>query len=254
MKTFFLKFLFIFSIIFSYLHADVVSNRTNFSFYAPPNEQLTFLNMYLNGAEQKVYKPKVVYWKDLNPKKNKFLFMYFFDIYCPPTVKNIPTLHQVLAYINYYYPNIVKPILVEALKRNWAIVKDFIYKTGLRGIPYYMSPNMNINEYLNVKSTPTVIIMDPNGNIVDKIHGNKLPIVYITHLDYIIGQYMLAHGIRTINGLDVNELIQLNPNSILKRYKEALVNAGLITEEQANKIKINAEETNPFENNKDTDY
>ena len=242
-KLFFLLFI---VINFSFGLENITYHRTNFSFLAPPQEDAEFLDIYLDSSKRSLFSKKRIYWDDLNPNKNKFLFMYFMDIYCPFTVKNIPQLQQVLAYIRYYYPNLVKPVLIEALPRNWLLIKNFVHKAGLSGIPYYMSPDMNINEYLHVESTPTVLIMDPEGNIVDKIEGNKLAPIYITHLDYIIGHYLLANGITDLNGLDVRDLASINPEKTLERIRDALVDAGIIKDNQ--KLNYSNDILNPLTN------
>ena len=79
---------------------------------------------------------------------------------------------------------------------------------------------MATDEYLNVDRTPTMIIMDPYGNIVDKIAGKVPAIVYIKHLDLILGRYFKIKGIYDYGNPD--NIINETNDQLLKKLKTAV--------------------------------
>ena len=177
---------------------NLVSNRTNFYFI---NE---------DGKE--------VQWQ--NEFKGKWNIFWFFDDYCPFSVKAAPEFHLFLDYINYYYPDYINVVFVEALNRKWDSINYFRDKLGFQDYNFYLSPDMATNEYLNVDRTPTMIIMDPYGNIVDKVAGKVPAIVYARHLDLILGRYFKIKGIYDYGNPD--DIINESSNKLLQKFKTAV--------------------------------
>lgn len=179
---------------------DLVTNRTNFWFWNEDGEKIG--------------------WEHF---KGKFTLFWFYDDYCPFTIRSMPELMKVLAYINYYYSDYVNFVFVEALNRPWQDIDYFRNKFHLEDYEFFKSPGMNTNNYLNVDRTPTLIIMDPYGNIVDKVTGKTIAIIYIRHLDIILGRYFQAND---ITDYDPKELINEDAETIFNKLKEALKAAG----------------------------
>ena len=132
--------------------------------------------------------------KMANLLKGHFTLLWFYDDRCPYTIKSIPELKKFLAYLQDQYGDEVQFIFVEALHRYPQEIYAFEQHFGFNNYKFYMSPSMKMNRYMNVDSTPTLIVLDPFLNIVDKIEEQTIAPVYIRHIDYIMGKYYEAMG------------------------------------------------------------
>jgi len=126
--------------------------------------------------------------------KGHFTLLWFYDDRCPYTIKSIPELKKFLAYLQDQYGDEIQFIFVEALRRYPQEIQAFVDHFGFQGYKFYMAPSMKTNTYMNVDSTPTLIVLDPFLNIVDKVEKQTIAPLYIRHIDYIMGQYYKAMG------------------------------------------------------------
>ena len=177
---------------------NLVEHRTDFSFINENGNKVTWENTF----------------------KNKWNIFIFFDTYCPFSVNSAPALHRFFDYVNYYYSGYINIVFVEALKRRWNTINYFKDKLGFQNYSFYMVPNRSTDDYLNVDRTPTLIIMDPYGNIVDKVAGKSLAVVYAKHLDLILGRYFSIKGIYDYG--DPLKIINETNTELINKLKVAI--------------------------------
>lgn len=150
------------------LSADVVSNKRKFMFKVQGQTV---------SAEQ---------------LRGHFTLLWFFDTHCPHCKTSLPALKEVLTYVNKKYYEELNVILMSV-----APLKDEhreIYFSNIEneGILKGYVADFDMNTYMNVKSTPTMILLDPYLNIVDKIENAVNPVLYKRHIDLIMLRYKKA--------------------------------------------------------------
>jgi len=166
----FIKFLLIALLSFTYLNADstdVVSNKVNISLEADDGSIITS-----------------------NDLKGRFTLLWFYDMHCPFCINSMGELKKSINYIENQYDDQFNIIFVSVNPRNFDNLEMFLDSYNLynevvstRIIKKYM-----IN-YMNVNSTPTLIILDPYLTIVDKIENQVNSNIYKRHIDYIMKKF-----------------------------------------------------------------
>ncbi|MEQ7800195.1 TlpA disulfide reductase family protein [Pedobacter sp. ASV1-7] len=128
--------------------APVVENE-------PTNDGISFLD------EQK----KAVALNDL---KGKVVFINFWATWCPPCVREMPSINNLK---KHYKNNKDLVFLMVDVDGNYDVSKKFMEKNNL-DLPLYM-PNGEIPSRFLGNSIPTTVILDKTGKMVARIEGGR---------------------------------------------------------------------------------
>lgn len=168
---------FIFSLMllsFSTLNADVVSNKTGFKavFGVDNNGKQTYINN-----------------KDL---EGSFTFIWFFDLKCHFCKESLPKVKDVTEWVDEHYRDDIKVMFTSVRPQKFNDLKEYLGQVGLEDKVISYVETWEDLEYMNVNSTPTLIILDPYMNIVDKIENGTNPTTYKRHIRYILTKWQEA--------------------------------------------------------------
>lgn len=156
---------------FTSLNADVVSNKTNFRAVFSVDE---------NGKQTYVNK------KDL---EGSFTFIWYFDLKCHYCKESLPKVKDVVEWIDKNYKEDIKIMFTSVRPQEFSQLKEYLGQVGLDDRVITYVETWEDLEYMNVNSTPTLIVLDPYMNIVDKIENGTNPTTYKRHIRYILTKW-----------------------------------------------------------------
>ena len=168
-KMLFIVFMTIFS--FNSLNADLVSNKVNFS------------AVYgFDDEGKKVY----ITNKDL---EGYFTFIWYFDVKCYYCKESLPKVKDVVEWIDKNYRDEIKIMFTSVKPQEFNELREYLGQVGLEDRVISYVETWEDLEYMNVASTPTLIVLDPYMNIVDKIENGTNPTNYKRHIRYILTKW-----------------------------------------------------------------
>ncbi len=159
---------------FSTLNADLVSNKTRFKavFSIDENGKQTYINK--------------------NDLEGSFTFVWFFDLSCHYCKESLPKVKDVVEWVDEHYRDDIKIMFTSVRPQDFSKLREYLGQVGLEDRVISYVETWEDLEYMNVNSTPTLIILDPYMNIVDKIENGTNPTTYKRHIRYILTKYQEA--------------------------------------------------------------
>jgi thiol-disulfide isomerase/thioredoxin len=113
--------------------------------------------------------------------KGKVVFLNFWATWCPPCRAEVPTLIDLAT----RYKNRVQIVGV-SLDDGPEEVKAFVKDAGIN-YPVVMASREILAEYGGVPALPTLFVVDPNGNVVQKHEGLYSRELYETEIRLLLG-------------------------------------------------------------------
>jgi thiol-disulfide isomerase/thioredoxin len=104
----------------------------------------------------------------LNDLKGKVVFINFWATWCPPCVREMPSINNLK---KHYKNNKDLVFLMVDVDGNYDVSKKFMEKNNL-DLPLYM-PNGEIPSRFLGNSIPTTVILDRTGKMVARIEGGR---------------------------------------------------------------------------------
>jgi thiol-disulfide isomerase/thioredoxin len=104
----------------------------------------------------------------LNDLKGKVVFINFWATWCPPCVREMPSINNLK---KHYKNNKDLVFLMVDVDGNYDVSKKFMEKNDL-DLPLYM-PNGEIPSRFLGNSIPTTVILDKTGKMVARIEGGR---------------------------------------------------------------------------------
>jgi thiol-disulfide isomerase/thioredoxin len=104
----------------------------------------------------------------LNDLKGKVVFINFWATWCPPCVREMPSINNLK---KHYKNNKDLVFLMVDVDGNYDVSKKFMEKNNL-DLPLYM-PNGEIPSHFLGNSIPTTVILDKTGKMVARIEGGR---------------------------------------------------------------------------------
>ncbi len=102
----------------------------------------------------------------LNDLKGKVVFINFWATWCPPCVREMPSINNLK---KHFKNNKDLVFLMVDVDGNYEVSKKFMEKNGF-DLPLYM-PNGDIPSRFLGNSIPTTVILDKTGKMVARIEG-----------------------------------------------------------------------------------
>lgn len=104
----------------------------------------------------------------LNDLKGKVVFINFWATWCPPCVREMPSINNLK---KHFKNNKDLVFLMVDVDGNYEVSKKFMEKNGF-DLPLYM-PNGDIPSRFLGNSIPTTVILDKTGKMVARIEGGR---------------------------------------------------------------------------------
>lgn len=121
--------------------------------------------------------------------KGSFTFIWFFDVNCPHCRNSMEELKKVIYHISDEYSDEMNQLFISVTQQNFSMLEDYFNHYDMEDLNIGYVDDFDMNKYMNVTSTPTLIVLDPYLNIVDKIEGETNAKIYNRHIDYIMNKY-----------------------------------------------------------------
>lgn len=121
----------------------------------PTNDGISFLDEHKKAVA-------------LNDLKGKVVFINFWATWCPPCVREMPSINNLK---KHYKNNKDLVFLMVDVDGNYDVSKKFMEKNNL-DLPLYM-PNGEIPSRFLGNSIPTTVILDKTGKMVARIEGGR---------------------------------------------------------------------------------
>lgn len=100
----------------------------------------------------------------LGDLKGKYIFLSFWNTWCPPCRAEIPDLNRL--YLQYRDKNVEFLFInITAWEKSEAEVTDFLQRENLQ-LPVYLDRRAEVAASYGVRSIPTTIVIKPDGRVV----------------------------------------------------------------------------------------
>ena len=98
----------------------------------------------------------------------KVLIVNFWATWCPPCVKELPSLDKLATLL----PADRFKVVTIAQQNETAEVSGYFKRSGLKNLPQYIDPAMQASRAFGMRGLPTTIIIDGNGQIIGRVEGD----------------------------------------------------------------------------------
>lgn len=104
----------------------------------------------------------------LADKRGKVVLLNIWATWCPPCVREMPSLDRLQARFG---GRDFEVVAVSEDRGGAAVVNAFYKRLGLTSLALYLDPNAGVSRALNVLGLPTTILIDRDGNEVGRVPG-----------------------------------------------------------------------------------
>lgn len=103
----------------------------------------------------------------LMDKRGRVVLMNFWATWCPPCVREMPSLDRLQAK---FHKNVFEAVLISE-DRDAGGIRPFYERLGLKNLAGYHDPHMRLSRELKVSGLPTTLLIDSHGNEVGRVVG-----------------------------------------------------------------------------------
>ena len=96
------------------------------------------------------------------------LVVNFWATWCPPCVKELPSLDRLAAAV----PSDKVKIITIAQQAEIAEVSGYFKRSGLKNLTQYIDPAMQGGRAFNMRGLPTTFIIGSSGQIIGRVEGD----------------------------------------------------------------------------------
>lgn len=105
---------------------------------------------------------------NLADKRGKVVLLNIWATWCPPCVREMPSLDRLQARFG---GSDFEVVAVSEDRGGAAIVSAFYKRLGLTSLAQYLDPDSSVSRAFNVLGLPTTILIDRDGNEVGRVAG-----------------------------------------------------------------------------------
>ena len=106
--------------------------------------------------------------KNVSDFRGQVLLINFWATWCAPCIRELPSLERLQARKG---GRDFSVLAVSADLKGATVAKPFLKRHGLEKLPLYLDPEMNFARAFGVKSLPTTILIDKQGNFIGSLAG-----------------------------------------------------------------------------------
>ncbi len=103
----------------------------------------------------------------LMDKRGTVVLMNFWATWCPPCVREMPSLDRLQA----KFDKIVFEVVLISEDREAAMINPFYERLGLKNLAGYHDPYSRLSRELKILGLPTSLLIDSHGNEVGRVIG-----------------------------------------------------------------------------------
>lgn len=131
----------------------------------------------------------------LADKRGRVVLMNFWATWCPPCVREMPSL----ARLQEKFPTSEFEVVLISLDRDASVIAPFYERLGLTNFAAYHDPRSRLSRQLAVAGLPTTLLIDSNGNEIGRVVGPAewdSPVAVALIRKYIVGSPVKAAAMK----------------------------------------------------------
>lgn len=119
--------------------------------------------------------PEVIFYDEANnPVKldkwrGKVVVLNIWATWCPPCVKEMPTLDRLQQRLG---GDFFQVVVLSVDQGGFEVVRKFFEETGVQSLDMYLDPNSKATSALKAIGLPTTILLDVNGREIGRLVGD----------------------------------------------------------------------------------